>query len=92
MIAVYSRLAKPLIGFVVAFAVGFVCSVFAIPSPSPPVIIGALIVMSMTVGYMLVDRLMVRPAVHAKNCGGPSGQAIPSRLEAGTAESNGRQD
>ncbi len=64
---------KPIIGLALAFAFGFVCRVFNIPSPAPPVILGALLVMAMTVGYLAVDRLMTSPAVHAKDCGGPSG-------------------
>jgi XapX domain-containing protein len=61
------------IGLILAFAIGFACRAFGIPSPAPPVIMGALLVFAMTVGYILVDRIMRRPALHAINCGGPSG-------------------
>ncbi len=73
------------IGLVLAFAVGFACRAFGIPSPAPPVILGALLVMAMTVAYIGVDRWMGKPARQAANCGGPSGlapsQTPPARSE-----------
>ena len=44
-------------------------------------IMGALLVVAMTIGYIAVDRVMTRPAEHAGNCGGPSGVA-PSQTGA----------
>ncbi len=71
---------KAAVGLVVAFAIGFACRAFGIPSPAPPLIVGALLVMAMTVGYVLVDRYMAKhPARHKADCGGPSGLA-PSAL------------
>ena len=64
---------KSMIGIVLAFALGFSCRAFGIPSPAPPLILGALLVMAMTVGYIAVDRWMASPARHARDCGGPSG-------------------
>ena len=64
---------KAVIGIVLAFAIGFACRAFGIPSPAPPLILGALLVMAMTIGYILTDRWMVRPARNAANCAGPSG-------------------
>lgn len=64
---------KPVIGLVLAFAIGFACRAFGIPSPAPPLILGALLVMAMTIGYIATDRWMARPARHALDCGGPSG-------------------
>ena len=75
---------KPVIGIVLAFVIGFACRAFDIPSPAPPVIVGALLVMAMTVGYLLVDRWVQTPAVHAVNCAGPSG------LPAGTSKNGMR--
>jgi XapX domain-containing protein len=66
---------KPVIGLVLAFTLGFACRAFGIPSPAPPLILGALLVMTMTIGYMAVDRWMAAPARHARDCGGPSGLA-----------------
>ncbi len=64
---------KAAIGLVLAFAVGFACRAFGIPSPAPPVILGALLVMAMTVAYIGVDRWIGDPARHAPDCGGPTG-------------------
>jgi len=47
---------KAVIGLVLAFAVGFACRAFGIPSPAPPMVLGALLVMAMTVAYIAVDR------------------------------------
>lgn len=58
---------KTIIGLLVAFSVGFACRAFGIPSPAPPLIMGALLVMAMTIGYLLVDRVMRRPSQHAEN-------------------------
>ena len=49
---------KSMIGIVLAFALGFACRAFGIPSPAPPLILGALLVMTMTIGYIAVDRWM----------------------------------
>jgi XapX domain-containing protein len=64
---------KPLVGIVLAFILGFVCRAFGIPSPAPPLILGALLVVAMTIGYIAVDRWSMSPAKHAPDCGGPSG-------------------
>jgi len=64
---------RSLLGLALAFAIGFACRAFAIPSPAPPAIVGALLVVAMTTGYVIVDRLMTRPARHAVNCAGPRG-------------------
>lgn len=64
---------KPLIGIVLAFALGFACRAFGIPSPAPPMILGALLVMTMTIGYIAVDRWAMSPAEPASDSGGPSG-------------------
>jgi len=62
---------KPLIGIVLAFALGFACRAFGIPSPAPPMILGALLVMTMTIGYIAMDRWAMSPAKHAPDLGGP---------------------
>jgi XapX domain-containing protein len=53
---------KSMIGIVLAFALGFACRAFGIPSPAPPLILGALLVMTMTIGYIAVDRWMALPS------------------------------
>jgi XapX domain-containing protein len=64
---------KAVLGIVLAFALGFACRAFGIPSPAPPMILGALLVMAMTIGYLAIDRWMSAPARHAADCAGPSG-------------------
>ena len=66
---------KLFLGLALAFAIGFACRAFGIPSPAPPVVVGALLVVAMTIGYLLVDRSVTRPAQHSIDCGGPSGLA-----------------
>jgi XapX domain-containing protein len=64
---------KSALGLLLAFAIGVACRVFGIPSPAPPVVIGAFLAMAMTIGYVLVDRCMADAARHALNCAGPTG-------------------
>jgi XapX domain-containing protein len=45
-------------GLLFAFAIGAFCRWFDIPSPSPPRMIGALLVVAMTVGFLIADRLL----------------------------------
>jgi XapX domain-containing protein len=78
---------KPFIGLALAFAIGFACRAFGIPSPAPPVIVGALLVVAMTIGYLLVDRVLTQPAKHAIDCGGPAGLS-PSVTAAAVATPN----
>ena len=44
---------KMVIGSLLAFAIGALCKVAGIPVPAPPAIMGALLVFSMTSGYVL---------------------------------------
>lgn len=63
-------------GVALGFGIGLGCRVFGIPVPAPPVLVGALLVVAMTSGYLLADRwLPHRPARQRGNCGGPSGQS-----------------
>ena len=64
---------KSVVGLVLAFALGFACRAFGIPSPAPPLVLGALLVVAMTVGYIAVDQYAMAPAQHKPDCGGPSG-------------------
>lgn len=67
-----------LAGILLGFAIGFGCRALGIPSPAPPVLVGSLLVLAMTSGYVLADRYLARGvARHAADCGGPSGHARP---------------
>ncbi|MFV0575919.1 MAG: DUF1427 family protein [Vibrio sp.] len=43
---------QELLGLVLGFAVGVGCRWLDIPSPAPPSIVGALLVVSMTLGFL----------------------------------------
>ena len=47
-----------LIGLLLAFAIGALCRWFDVPVPAPPRIVGALLVVAMTVGFTLTDWVM----------------------------------
>ena len=65
---------KIALGLLVALAIGVACRLAAIPLPAPPVLIGALLVLAMTLGYVVTDRLAThREAKTTALCGGPSG-------------------
>lgn len=53
---------KVTLGFLLAFAIGVVCRLAAIPLPAPPMLIGALLVVAMTLGHIVTDRLAARRA------------------------------
>ena len=46
---------KYLISVLIAFSLGFVCKMWGIPVPAPPMLLGALMIISITLGYMLTD-------------------------------------
>ena len=62
-----------------SFVIGAACRYFDIPAASPPVILGALIVLAMTLGYSSMDRIVSRKerVVITKHlCGGPTGLPV----------------
>jgi XapX domain-containing protein len=66
---------KIAIGIALAFAIGVACRLTTVPLPAPPVLIGALLVVAMSVGYAVVDRFAAqREARHRELCGGPTGR------------------
>ena len=72
--------AKTWLGFGLAFFIGVVCRVANIPLPAPPVLIGALLVVAMTTGYVLTDRIATdRAATQRSRCGGPTGDVAGDR-------------
>jgi XapX domain-containing protein len=66
---------KVALGLLLGLGIGALCRFLAIPSPAPPVLPGALLVVAMTLGYIAADRwLYRRQALHAHLCGGPDGR------------------
>jgi XapX domain-containing protein len=53
---------KIIVGFLLAFVIGAVCRFARIPSPAPNAIVGALLVVSMSTGYVLTDLWLARPS------------------------------
>jgi len=70
---------KIILGFVLALLIGAGCRWFDIPVPSPPKILGAMLVVAMAVGYTVTDKLIASkftakgPATRQNICGGPTG-------------------
>ena len=71
---------KAVIGLALAFALGFACRAFGIPSPAPPVIMGALFVVAMTAGYIRTPAGDPNPAITARYAMGRHAQ--PEELAA----------
>ena len=46
---------RDIIGLLIGFAIGFGCNWLDIPVPAPPALMGALLVVSITSGYVLTD-------------------------------------
>ncbi len=53
---------KSVLGLLIGFSLGAACRFFDIPVPSPPKLLGALLVVATTVGYMTADKLLAKPA------------------------------
>jgi len=65
---------KIALGLLLGFAIGACCRALGIPSPAPPVLPGALLVVAMTLGYIATDRWFARREAHMRHlCGGPDG-------------------
>ena len=76
---------KMIVGILLGLLIGTACRGFDIPVPSPPKLTGALLVVAMTVGYMVTDKLIATrfsakgPASTREMCGGPTGDVISPR-------------
>jgi XapX domain-containing protein len=71
---------KIALGLLLGLGIGALCRWLEIPSPAPPVFTGALLVVSMTLGYLTVDRWFARQAArHRHLCGGPDGSLKADR-------------
>lgn len=75
---------KIILGFVLALLIGAGCRWFDIPVPSPPKILGAVLVVAMAAGYTVTDKLIASKftakgsATTQHLCGGPTG-TLPSQ-------------
>jgi XapX domain-containing protein len=70
------------LGLLLGVAIGAVCRLLHIPSPAPPVLTGALLVVSMTLGYITTDRYCTSAALNRQHCGGPDGETRGAQREA----------
>ena len=61
---------KTALGLLLGLSIGAACRWFSVPVPAPPTVIGALLVVSITVGYLIVDRALgggdARPAAERR--------------------------
>ena len=65
---------KIVAGIVLGLLIGAGCRWFDIPAPAPPKLIGAVLVVAMTVGYLGADRILSHQlATTAHLSGGPAG-------------------
>ena len=54
---------KGIIGLFIGFSLGAMCRWLDIPVPSPPKLLGALLVVATTIGYMTADRFLPKPRI-----------------------------
>jgi XapX domain-containing protein len=53
-----------IIGFLVAFGIGAFCRSCRIPSPAPQALVGSLLVVMMSVGYIVANQIIALLQVH----------------------------
>lgn len=58
---------KTVIALLLGLSIGVFCRWFDVPVPSPPKLIGALLVVAMTVGYITTDKLLAAKSGGARN-------------------------
>jgi len=75
---------KIALGFVLAVLIGSLCRLAGIPVPAPPALVGALLVVSLTSGYLTVDYFSKRSESAAAE--------PPDKPPAGDSASDAGQD
>ena len=76
---------KIIAGLILGLVIGAGCRWFDNPLPGPPKLVGALLIVSITVGYIATDKIMAKhfstkgPALTREMCGGPTGDVISRR-------------
>jgi XapX domain-containing protein len=53
---------KIILGLLLGFLIGVGCRYFDIPLPGPEKLVGALVILSVTLGYLGMDYLLNRPS------------------------------
>src|SRR5205814_124598 len=87
-----AEMTKIIVGMCLGLVIGAACRWFDFPVPSPPTLVGALLVVSITVGYMATDKLIATrfstkgPAISRDMCGGPTGEVISPHLSESTSK------
>ncbi len=51
---------KMVAGVAIAFLLGAICRWLKLPVPAPPTVFGALLVMAVTLGFIVTDKLLGR--------------------------------
>jgi XapX domain-containing protein len=67
---------KILLGFLLAFGIGAVCRFAGIPSPAPNAILGSLLVVSMSLGYVTAGKYLHRSKDATSHREMPTAEAI----------------
>jgi XapX domain-containing protein len=67
---------KILLGFLLAFGIGAVCRFAGIPSPAPNAIIGSLLVVSMSLGYVTAGQYLHKSKNTTSNLSSPSAAGV----------------
>jgi len=93
---------KITLGLFLGLIIGIGCRWFDIPLPGPPKLIGAVMVLAVTVGYVGMDYLLARhaemtggvsrPLTTAEYCGGPTGLPLSARNSLHLDKSNEKQE
>lgn len=63
---------KIILGLILGLVIGIGCRCFDIPLPGPPKLIGALVLLSMTCGYLGTNYLLTRKTNKAENAAQPA--------------------
>lgn len=86
---------KTIIGVLLGLGIGVACRWFDVPVPAPPRLMGAILVLSLTTGYVMTDRFLAAPErtasdpTVAEHAGGPAVEAPDRRTDASNDAAGG---